>query len=157
MTDLLSACREHLLDQAAIVTLVGSDPKYANWVFRNKLPTQVEGSGMVAIVLARRGEWAQPNQHNSMQFPRLRVECYADSTRDTQKRVTSEDAEDRAFDAQNLVADFLHDCGNVTHSWGTTETLRIVGCLKITEPFPTPVDETWKHTIKVVSDYGVVL
>lgn len=89
--------------------------------FRN-----VEGTGLCAIVLLSRGQWAT-NRHNTARFPVLQVAVYADCSRDGAGNVAARDATLRCNVVAKLLRDTFHDASNGTHDW--PNGLRVHSCV----------------------------
>lgn len=116
---------------------IGYDTTYPNgWIARRIQDNpgsyfKVEDSGKAGIILSTRSPWAIPNLHNTARFPRLRVDIIADVTRDSHKRIISEDAEDRCEYVFSVVDKILHNPGNNDHAWPLN--LYVQSCLRSQE------------------------
>ncbi len=128
-----------LPDVLAVVGVGESAPNIGvPYLSANNLWTRVEGTQSTAAVLRYGGGWSGANQHNTLRFPRLSLEIFADPGRDAGGNVTDtgevwrriEDAFD-AFDRQ------LHRPDRGDLMWGDVRTL---ACVRLGEPniYPMP-------------------
>jgi hypothetical protein len=86
-----SAVRRHLLGDAGV-------NGYADGrVYRHRLQEKVDGTGLMAFVVLRNNGWATPYPTGEQEYPIVRVECWADPSRDEEGQVTQADAPDRAW------------------------------------------------------------
>lgn len=115
--DAVQGCVAYLLQQTPLTLLLGSE-KGIIFLFQDKLEVPVEKTSSAAIVISGAGGWAPPNSYNTMMFPRLRVDIYADPPRDAVGRVT------RATEARTLVQrvgnvldTYLHQTSNEPTFW----------------------------------------
>lgn len=160
--DLTLAARRYLVDHTPLNTVVGASNTFAHWVFRDRLYVSVEGTGQVAVVLAERGGWAAPNPHNTMRFPVLQVEVYADPDRaaDLNPVTPAYGAESKARAVFNAVDPYLHWVGRVNEQyWGGTNTeqpLRVLGCTRAAEPSVDDVPDG-DGLIRLLARYNIVL
>lgn len=107
--DVVAAARKYLAQQAAVSAVLGTDNVWDLWLFQDKLLTRVESSGKIACVLKQKGSWTSPNDHNTMRFPRLITEFYADPDRDSKNNVvTPLSAKDRILAAHEVIDSLLH-------------------------------------------------
>jgi hypothetical protein len=119
-----------------IGTDVGSDPSHGaayadqtyadGWVFigvnQDGRPVRdPTGTGTSAVTLDMYGApWGPPNQHNTAEFPVLRVIVWSDPTRPTDENglMAVRDAEDRCNRVRAAIRAVLHDPLNDHHDWG---------------------------------------
>lgn len=101
-------------------------------LFQHKLWVAMEGTSTTAAVISRAGGWSGSNAHNTMRFPRLSLELYADPLRDAGKNLTDPGEVwsriEAAFDAFDKR---LHRPDPTSIMWGT---LRTIGCERLTDP-----------------------
>lgn len=127
-----------------IGNLVGSDLTHgaaypdqlytSGWVFvgltRDSRPFRDPSStGTSSVTVDTYGApWASPNQHNTAEFPSLRVIVWSDPTRPTAQNglVAIHDAEDKCEKVKAVIKAILHDPLNVNHQWGN---LYVFSCL----------------------------
>lgn len=109
------------------------------YLFQTNLWVTMEGSQSTAAVFSRAGGWAGPNLHNTMRFPRIQLEIFADPLRDTGNRVTDPGEVERRIDAVHKIIDrHLHRPQNGVQWWGSVRT---IGCTRLAEPTVYPVPE----------------
>lgn len=108
----------------------GGDP----WIWRWRPWEAVEGTSKVGIVLARHRGWAVPNRHNTLEFPLLQVEIYADPARGDELLPERKDAEEKALAVGKVVKDKLHVPLGKDIWWGNEEgRIRVVSSLASSE------------------------
>ncbi len=131
--DLVQGAVKWLLTQSDVTAVVGTfDETASPWLFQHQLWARVEGSQSTAAVLSRAGGWSGANEHNTMRFPRLSLEVYADPLRDTGNNVTDPGESWRRIEAAWSAFDtVLHRPAAESVMWGTVRTL---GCLRLGEP-----------------------
>ena len=88
--ELLTAARRYLLEWPDTASLVQQR------VYKERLGVVLDGTGLSAIVLTQGAGWASPDRVQSIEFPRLVVDCIADPQRDPTGAITVLDAEDKA-------------------------------------------------------------
>lgn len=105
------------------------------WGYR--LWTRMEGSSKTSVVISHDGGWAAPNMHNTLRFPRLVLNVWADPQRDAQKNDVDPWVQRRANRVFEVVDKHLHRITGPEMYWGD---LRVVSCVRLTEPirYPTP-------------------
>ncbi len=135
--DLVSGCAAYLLAQPEIVAAVSEyliGGVLSAGIFQYRPWAKIEGSSGTAIVLtADGGGWAAANMHNTLSFPRLTVNIWADPVRDGMRNVTDPgEVMRRAYAVQKIVDRFLHRTGGPEVYFGT---LRIISSVRLTEPF----------------------
>lgn len=107
--------------ESAMRRVIKNDPTVrgyvGDWVFKYRLEEKVDGTGKAAIVVGRDGGWATPQVVNTNEYPRLRVDCHADLSRDLDGTPLQGDAEDRAWALWRSVDALLHP-GKRGQRWG---------------------------------------
>jgi hypothetical protein len=122
-----------------VTAVVGAFADNKPYLFQTNLWVTMEGTQSTAAVLYRAGGWAGPNQHNTMRFPRLGLEVYADPIRDNGNNVTDPGEAGRRIEAAYKAIDTrLHRSQGGTQMWGTVRTL---GCTRLGEPDVLPVKD----------------
>lgn len=155
--ELLIAARRELARHPEITSLLGSDDRFATWIFRWRLYVDVEGSGQIAVLLREDGGWASPNNHNTARFPRMTVEIHADVPRTARLNPAMATAQDRAKAAYYALDRVLHVPQGGEIRWGDgTEQLRIVSSLRLTEPQVSQVSDG-DGVARLVTAYAVTL
>jgi hypothetical protein len=105
-------------------------------VFKFRLEQKVDGTGQSALVVNRSNAWTAPDPVKWMEFPVLRVHCYADPRRDDDGQVAELDAEDRAFAMYRVLDRLLHARRDYTMgSVGNQKGLKVVSSARWAEPF----------------------
>jgi hypothetical protein len=92
------------------------------------------GTGTSAVTLDTYGApWGSPNQHNTAEFPVLRVIVWSDPTRPIGDpgMIAVRDAEDRCNRVRRVIRAVLNDPGNEHHDWGAGVV--VTSCLLGTE------------------------
>lgn len=157
--DVALAVRRHLALLSSIRNVLGptgSDSEGLVWLFPRDLSVVVEGSAQVAATVSVAGSWARPNPHNTAQFPRLRLDLYADSSR-TLGKIARRDSEARAWFAWAPFNRELHRSDGFAEIWGALGLdpgLRVWGSSLLSHPdtFDTP---DWDGGTHLVSYYGL--
>lgn len=133
--DIVSGAVDYLLNQAAAVAAVSTfiiDGQQAPGIFQYRPWTPMEGSSGTCCVVSSDGGWAAPNLYNSLRFPRLTVNIWADPIRDAgMNGVDPGEVMRRAFATYKVIDKFLHLTGGPEVWFGQ---LRIVSCVRLTEP-----------------------
>lgn len=168
MSDLTLAARNYLAQQPSVTSLLGSDTLWDTWIFADEPYALVENSQSVLIVITQEGGWASPNMHNTMQFPRLLIDIWADPTRNpATNAVRVKDAKIKINAVYNAVDKFLHTVnldvpGGGSIYWGTATQIfektgsRIQGSQRLGEPEFSPVmDGNGAYMGRVI--YGVTI
>ncbi len=149
MTDIVKAVQEGLQNAPAIQALVappyiGEDAAWdMGWIFDAKLRVTLENTQLCAIVVNYGGGWSPPNIHNTMRFPQVVVDIWADPTRNSDHSVKYDDARAKAFRVYEAVYKVMHTvnrslpAGTSIH-WGDE---RIVSSEALAEPDITPVSD----------------
>lgn len=108
MTQLTLAMRNELAKDPAITALVGGGATFPDWIFADKSYGKVENSQTSMIVISQDGQWAPPNQHNTMRFPRIFVDVWSDPTRNDDNSVRVDDADDKIEKLHTLISKHFH-------------------------------------------------
>lgn len=126
------AAYRHLLTFGSITSLLGTDDAWGPWVFSWNPHADLEGSGKQAVVLSHEGSWTSSNRHNTMAFPRLRVQCWSDPDRDAQRQIADQNARDKAWDVWLAVRAVLHRVGGFMEQW--SPSVWVCGSYCLDEP-----------------------
>lgn len=109
------------------------------YLFQHTMWVTLEGTGSTAAVLSRAGSWAARNTHNTMRFPRLALEIWADPIRDGGLNATDPGEVQRRADAAFTALDaHLHRPADTVVWWGSVRTL---GCQGAGDPVAYPVPD----------------
>lgn len=130
MTTLSLAARNELARIPELTSLLGQSVSWDTWIFDTKpVKVAVEGTSRCMIVVNQGTAHAGANDHNTLRFPRLLVDIWADPTRDTTKQskpVKVDDAQTKIEAIARIVDRVFHrvdsgtSAGNVL-IWGTAE------------------------------------
>jgi hypothetical protein len=165
--DVALAARNMVADTPDQITdPIGSDNLWGPWVFEGRPLVPIENTQKALIVITHGDGWDTPNSHNTMEFPRLTVDVWADPTRNPDLSVQTPDAKDKIITVFRRLDKVLHliDRGNGGRAiwWGTADEIdsrsgiRIIGSIRLTEPefFPIQdVDHGWMGRV----EYGVTI
>lgn len=154
MTKLSLAARNTLAKDPAIRALVGSDNLWTDgWVFDSSLYNVViEGTSKCAIVVSEVGTHDIMNQHNTLKFPRLEIDIWADPTRNTDGSKRLDDADDKIEAIAKVVDNHFHLVSSDTPAgdiivWGSTKQitegkgLYVAGSSRISGPDVSPIED----------------
>lgn len=116
---------------AAVSTfIIGGVPTAG--IFQYRLWAKVEGEGGTCAVLSSDGGWAAANMHNTLRFPRLTLNIWADPIRDDINNVVDPgEVMRRSFATFKVFDKYLHLAGEAEVTWGQ---LRVISCVRLTEP-----------------------
>lgn len=132
--DLVSGALTYLRAQPELVAAVdvfNIGGKLTPGIFPYKLWDKMEGSQSTAVVIAHDGGWAAPNLDNTLRFPRLLVNVWTDPVRDANGNNVDPAVQRRAYACFDIFDKYLHRVAGGEQYWGT---LRIIDCLRLTEP-----------------------
>lgn len=128
MADRLTlSVRNFLAQQPDVTALLGSSPNWDTWIFADQPWAKVENSSSAMVVIQQDDQWAVPNEHNTMKFPRLFVDVWADPSRNADKSIRVRDADDRILKIQEAIFRHMHtvsmNYGGMPICWGTAEQM----------------------------------
>ena len=126
--ELTTAARRFLLAQAAVTGYVQQR------VWKDRLEDVLDGTGQRAIVLKDAGSWSLPQARNTQEYPLLRVEFWADHTRNEDGTIDVEDGMAGARALYRVVDPLIHGVRDVR--WGGDDGLFVIGCQRYSEPLP---------------------
>jgi hypothetical protein len=94
----------------------------------------LESTGFAGVVIAHKGQWTSPNQHNTARFPRVQVDIIVDPQRTTDERFPRKrTAEDRCEDIFVELDKVMHR-PNDEIRWGdSTGAVRIVASKRLSD------------------------
>lgn len=137
--NLVQGAVKWLLTFTDVLAVLGTNPAGKHFLFQSTMWTNLEGTGTTAAVIGRAGGWTSPNTHNTMRFPRLSLEMWADPIRDSGGNEINRGEAERRIDAAFLTLDtHLHRPQGGATWWGTVRT---VGCTRLGEPTVYPVPD----------------
>lgn len=115
MTDIVSDVQTYLQADSGIQELVGvdgyigQDQAWVNgWIWDSQLEDRIEGSEKCAIVVSYAGPWGSPLEGNTVRFPAVVVDIWADPTRNEDGSVYEHDAKAKCFRIYDRVDRALH-------------------------------------------------
>lgn len=132
--DIVTGAVRYLRTQPEVLDAVDTftiNGKLTPGVFSYRLWTRMEGSQSTAVVIQHDGGWATPNIHNTLRFPRLVLNVWADPLRDEQNNNVDPRVQGRANACFEIVDRFLHLTAGPDRMFGS---IRVVSCVRITEP-----------------------
>lgn len=152
--DIVKGAFKYLRAQPEILATLGAFPDGKPYLFERNLWLNLEGTQSTAARIFHAGAgWTTPNLHNTMRFPRLGLEIFADPPRDPGGNVIdTAEPELRLTTAWKVFDSFLHRPRNDTRYWGE---LRTIGCTRLAEPAILPVPDGGGLAVLQVF-YGVV-
>lgn len=129
-----------LATKPTVLAVLGKTPgTQTPYLFQGSLWTTLENTQSTACVVSYAGGWINPNAHNTMRFPRLRVEVYADPLRDgNHNPIDPVEVRDRVTRAYEVIDGCLHRPQGRAQVWGT---MRVLGCVRMIEPTIEPVPD----------------
>jgi hypothetical protein len=132
--DIVTGAVTYLRAQPECVTAVDTftiGGKPTPGIFGYRLSTVMEGSSATSVVIAHDGGWAAPNLYNTLRFPRLLLNVWADPIRDAQKNNIDPLVQRRANACFETFDKVLHRSFGEVIWFGT---VRVVDCVRLTEP-----------------------
>ncbi len=138
--DIVQGAVKYLKGFSDVLAVLGADPDTsAPYLYQHDLWTTVEGSQSTAAVVSYLGSWAGANEHNTMRFPRISLDIWADPLRDAGGNITQPgEVYRRLLAAWNVFDLRLHRPASAAVMWGTVRTL---GCTRLAEPFIDPITD----------------
>lgn len=132
--DIVTGAVSYLRSQPELIAAVDAfniGGKLTPGIFHYKLWTVMEGSQSTCVVISHDGGWAAPNLTNTLRFPRLVLTVWTDPLRDGNGNNIDPAVRLRANACFETFDKYLHVVGGGEMRWGT---LRIIDCLRLTEP-----------------------
>lgn len=166
MTTLSLAVRNLLAQDEGLKALLGRSASWDTWIFDQKpVNVKIENTSKCFIVINESGTWAPPNLHNTMLFPRLIIDVWADPTRNANKTVQKFDAQNKVGAIQKFLDKHLHTVDPGTPSgevriWGTEEEIAaktgvvVTGSQRLTGPDFSPIRDS-EGSVMGSYTYGV--
>ncbi len=120
-------------DVTSAVSMVEIDGKLVPALYQYRIwQTNIEGTGNTACVIDHDGGWAGPNTYNTLRFPRLVCNIWADPIRDDIQNTTDfGEVRRRANVVFQAVDRHLHRPGGPDLMWGG---VRVISSVRLTEP-----------------------
>jgi len=150
--NIVENARTYLASHNSLTSILGYGEGWGTWIFQDEVQATLENSSLrrvpnsmeyipgTAVVISHAGAWASSNRHNSAEFPRLRIEIWADPDRLPDGSVDIQNAQDKIIEVFKKVDYLLHltgrrvvkdVIGNVTydsHRWGNMD---IISCERL--------------------------
>lgn len=139
--DVISGCAVYLSAQTVLTDLLGKfESDDEPFLFQDEIRmVELEGTQKAAVVVADGGSWSSGNEHNTMEFPRLRIDLYVDPLRDADLNyVEPAETMRRGRLIWKVINSLLHRPQGGTQMWGGVRTL---SCVKLARPEPYPVTD----------------
>lgn len=153
--DVVQGCVKFLAAQTDVRAVLGAftDVGQTPWVFQNALLVTIEQTSSVAAVIWHAGGWSGANIHNTLSFPRLGLDLYADPQRDADGNPAKFNGETRTriVAAYKTIDRHLHMAAGGQAYWGT---VRICGSTRLAEPSIHDVKDT-DGTLRLQVFYAV--
>lgn len=125
-----SAMRRRALEAPAITGYTSER------VWRGDLEEGLERTGKAALVFNRKPGWATPDTVQTIEYPTVWADCYADPTRDEFGDVALDDGEDKAYALARAVERTFHARrGEWWGAVGSNPGLMVVTCVRGQEPY----------------------
>lgn len=148
MTRLSLAVRNTLAqDPRFLEAGVAKSASWDVWIFDEKpVLARFEGNGKCLIVINEGAPFTPPNGHNTLSFPSLIVDIWADPDRNPDKTVLRDNAKDKIEVISKIVDSHLHrvDPGGVDGGyiiWGTAAQIQSKTGVLVTESKKLDVSE----------------
>lgn len=131
--DIVQGCVKFLQSKPDVRAVLGGyEGTNVAWLFQHRMWVDVEGTSSTAAMIGRDGGWAGANLHNTMRFPRVTMEIWADPLRDDGRNAVDPGEVYRRIDrAYEVIDSYLHRPQGGQQMWGTVRTL---DCTRLTEP-----------------------
>jgi hypothetical protein len=143
------------LEAAGVHPAGGGWPE--TWVFLWEPRVPVQGTGMCSVVLSVVRAWAGANRHNSLRFPTVQVEVYADIAREPSAAPDRRSAWEKAEGVWSIVDRVCHRPDGGGFTWGGPNGVFVVSSLRATgDPEWSEVPET-DGVIRALARYDVEL
>jgi hypothetical protein len=148
--DVVQGCVKFLKVQTDVQGVLGSYDDNTPWVFQDFSLVTVEQTSSVVAVVWYAGGWAGANPHNTMAFPRIGLDLYADPQRVDANATRFAETRLRVVAAYKVIDRHLHMVDGQAY-WGT---VRICGSTRLSEPAIDPVTDT-DGVLRLQVFYGV--
>ncbi len=142
-TRLTLAVRNFVVQDPALQALdimgkdTGADIVWPLWVWADRPQRLIENTQKCGIVFSVGRPWTAPNGHNTMKFPTLVMDIWADPTRNSDGSVKKRDAEAKIEIVADVINKLLHNVNDalptdapvwmgvrgITRIWGTASEI----------------------------------
>lgn len=129
MTKLSLGARNLLAQDADLRAMLARSQKWDTWIFdENPVGSKIEMTSKCLIVITQGEPWTGANDHNTMWFPTLYVDIWADPTRNDNKSVQVFDAKNKIEAIARQVDKSLHlvdpaNAQGMPQIWGTADEI----------------------------------
>ena len=129
MTVLSLAARNFLVQDTGLTGLLAESPTLGPWIFDSEpVGARFEQNSKCLIVISEENTWTSPNEHNTLRFPRLFVDIWADPDRNPDKSVRISNAKTKIGAIQAFIDKHMHlvDPGTpqgMPFIWGTPDQI----------------------------------
>ncbi len=150
--DIVQGAVKYLLARPECVAAVGHTDIGTPLIFQNALFYPIEGKSTTAVVINYAAGYQGANLHNTMRFPRIMLEIWADPLRNLGRNTVDPGEVWRRINATFTVFDkALHRPQGGVQMWGS---LRTIGCTRLAEPIFYPVPDG-DGMMRAATFYGV--
>lgn len=134
--DIVTGCVKFLKSKSSVLSAVSTaviDGQMVPLLFGYSLwGTPIENTQMTAAFITSDGGWAGPNLHNTLRFPRITLNIWADPIRDGNGNVADpHEVMLRINNTYEVIDNYLHRPEGETQMWGQ---IRTVASVRLTEP-----------------------
>lgn len=140
--DIVSGAVKFLLAQPDVVAAVGTfiiGGQLTPGIFGYRTVGTIEGTSKTCAVLTNDGGWAGANLHNTLRFPRLTLNIWADPIRDAGRNATNvNEVMRRSFAVYKVFDRHLHRIGGDDVMFGN---VRVITSTRLTEPTIIPIPD----------------
>lgn len=154
MTRLSLAVRNTLAQDDRFRQWIPKSASWDIWIFDEKpVMARFEGTGKCLIVVNEGEPWTVPNGHNTLEFPEILVDIWADPDRKSDGTIVVDNARDKIKDIARILDSHLHrvdpggeDGGYII--WGTAQQIENKTGVLVTEskkvggPIFSPISDT---------------
>ena len=150
--DIVQGAVKYLLSQPRCVAAVGTTDIGTPLIFQHQLFYPIEGKSTTAAVVTYNGGSESANLHNTMRFPRIMLELWADPLRNMGRNTVDPGEVWRRINAVFSIFDrALHRPQGGTQMWGSVRT---ISCQRMAEPIVYPVPDG-DGMMRAATFYGV--
>ncbi len=137
--DIVEAAVVRFQDEPSIQAVLGAYQTGKPWLFAHSPYVNVEGTQSTAAIFSYAGGWAGANDYNTVRYPRLSLDIWADCLRDPLGNPTDfEEVHRRVMACWDAFDRLLHRPAQHVEYWGPVRT---IGCTRIGEPTVGPIAE----------------
>lgn len=150
--DLVTGCIKFLSAKPDIIAALGTNSDGSPMLFGYNNWAEMEGTQSTCAILSNEGGWASPNIHNTLRFPRLELNIWADPIRDPINNLKNPHEVMLRIEAVFELFDrYLHRVAGETQMWGQ---IRTVACVRLTDPISYRVPDG-DGLVRLMANYAV--